>query len=490
MKFKIDIKDKYTKSKDSIREASASASDMKDITGDLITKSRNLLHSLISQNSNKDNIFHNFKISKNKSLMAAAAYFLGDSYKFSRENHNNNFISKKNFKNERVFAKYANGIYSNKQIKTLKPLVKNGKDMIYVEQHKKGVLLPVHGVFKNVETKSIILAIRGTASPQDAIIDGLATTATIKLQSKNYSVHDGFLRAATFIANERERELKEILNSNPGYTLTVTGHSLGGATATVTGVILFEKHFNREIPINICGFASGTSFTAQENGKPLEQYLKKYPKLKIKTFIYENDLVPRLSSFEIFVFLATCVSIVKLIFLGNSIDYIPELREINRHFSNEDRALFLKHNMKTRGLISSSKKIKDASQFIGNKKKQISKFLTRKRQKGGLDKSTMYVNKLCNSIYKIIYTHFEKIFKKSGEFYKLFTSIPGDVYHLSDSNINKINPYNLKARFKKDSLRNHLMNNYIAALGQTGGRKTRRRKRTKRRRRTRRRWSY
>ena len=75
-------------------------------------------------------------------------------------------------------------------------------------------------------------------------------------------------------------------------------------------------------------------------------------------------------------------------------------------------------------------------------------------------------------------------------FYNLFTSIPGDIYHLSDSNINKINPYNLKARFKKDSLRNHLMNNYIAALGQTGGSKTRRRKRTKRRRRTRRRWSY
>ena len=92
MKFKIDIKDKYIKSKNSIRKASASTSDMKDITGDLITKSRNLLNSLISQNNREGDIFHSFKISKNKALIAAAAYFLGDSYKFSKENHNNKLI--------------------------------------------------------------------------------------------------------------------------------------------------------------------------------------------------------------------------------------------------------------------------------------------------------------------------------------------------------------------------------------------------------------
>ena len=319
------------------------------------------------------------------------------------------------------------------------------------------------------------------------------------MDGKKYYVHSGFLSASSFIANERASELKELLNDNPGYTLIVTGHSLGGASATVTGVLLFDKHFNRELPINICGFASGTSFTAQKDGKPLEQYLKKYPMLKIKTFIYENDIVPRLSAFEIFVFLATCVSIVKLIFLGIPIDSIPELRNFDKRFSKEDRKLFLKHNVKTRGLISTSKKIRDTNKYIDDNKNKINKFLTRKRQKGGLDKNTMYVNKLCININKIIYTHFEKIFKQNGEFYKLFTSIPGDVYHLSDGNIKKINPYILQAKFKTDSLKNHLMNNYITALnnyitalGQNGGlsggrRKTRRKRRKRRKRRTRKR---
>ena len=458
-------REKITQGRDSIRKAQASAIDMKNITGELFSKSNGLLKTLISKESGKGDIFNGFKILDNKLILSSAAYFLSSSYKFLQEKKTSkNFLDKKEFDNERVFATYADGIYSKK----IPPNIAPGLIELFKPQHKKGVLIPVHGIFKNEETKSIILAIRGTASPQDAIIDGLATTESVTLDSKKYYVHSGFLRAATFIANQIAPLLKKLLKNNPEYNLTVTGHSLGGATATVTGVLLFDKHFNREIPINICGFASGTSFAAQKDGKPLEKYLKKYPKLKILTFIYENDIVPRLSSFEIFVFLATCVSICKLIFLQQELTLFPNFK-----LTDVDRDNFLKKNPKTRNAIRASavfgKAYRNTSQ-ITKQLKNKGRNVFKKFWGGGV------INRKIIDIYKKLYSHFKNKFKDNGHFYTLFTSHPGKVLWIKNSgygrksksgggtsknekgknnNIVEINPYILQARFKIDSLENH-----------------------------------
>jgi len=477
-------REKITQGKESIRKAQASAIDMKNITGELFSKSNGLLKTLISQESIKEgDIFHGFKVLSNKLILSSAAYFLGSSYKFLQEKKTSkNFLNKKIFDNERVFANYADGIYSKK----IPPNIAQGLIKLFKPQHKKGVLIPVHGIFKNVETKSIIFAIRGTASPQDAVIDGLATTESVPLDGKKYYVHSGFLRAATFIANQIAPLLKKLLKDNPGYTLTVTGHSLGGATATVTGILLFDKHFNREIPINICGFASGTSFAAQKDGKPLEQYLKKYPILKILTFIYENDIVPRLSAFEMFVFLATCVSICKLIFLQQELTLFP-----NFELTDDDRKKFLDENPATKNAIRASaafgKAYRNTSQIASQlKNKGRNVFKSKKFWGGGeIKRKIIY-------IYNNLYSHFKNKFKDNGDFYKLFTSHPGKVLWIKNNNILEINPYILQARFKIDSLKNHLMNNYKGALSiqsatlsiqsSAGGGRTRR-KRTKKRRR-------
>ena len=472
-------REKITQGRDSIRKAQASASDMKDITGGLITKSSNLLNSLISQNNREGDIFHSFKISKNKALIAAAAYFLGSSYKFLQEKKTSkNFLDKKKFDNERVFATYADGIYSKK----IPPNIAPGLIKLFKEQHivdkKTGkgteLVVPVHGIFKDEKTKSIILAIRGTKTPQDLIIDGLATTTDETLDGKKYYVHSGFLSASSFIANERAPSLKNLLKDNPGYTLTVTGHSLGGAIATVTGVLLFDKHFNKETPINICGFASGTSFAAQKDGKPLEQYLKKNPMLKILTFIYENDIVPRLSAFEIFVFLATCVSICKLIFLQQELKLFP-----NFELNDVDRNDFLNKNPKARNAIRASAAFEKA-------KKKTSQIARKFKKKfwGGAPAGAAgnEINRKIIDIYNKLYSHFKNKFKDSGDFYLLFTTHPGKVLWIKKNNIVEINPYILQARFKIDSLKNHSFTNYIKALSiQSGGRRKTRRKRKTRR---------
>ena len=140
--------DKFTKTKDSLRQAQASAIDMKHITGDLITKSRELLRTFISQNNSPGDIFHDFKISNNKAILASSAYFLASSYKYSEEKHtSSNSISKQTLGLERVFAQYANGIYSKKISPTL------GLIRLFKQQHYNGVLVPVHGIFKNDDTK-------------------------------------------------------------------------------------------------------------------------------------------------------------------------------------------------------------------------------------------------------------------------------------------------------------------------------------------------
>jgi len=474
---------KITQSKDSIRKAKASSIDMKNITGKLFSESSELLKKLISQESGKGDIFHGFKILDNKLILSSAAYFLASSYKLLQEKKTSkNFLNKKIFDNERIFATYADGIYSKKLPTGLIKLFK--AQHIVNKKTGEGIelIIPVHGIFKNMETKSIILAIRGTASPQDAIIDGLATTKSVKLDGKKYYAHSGFLKASSFIANEIAPLLKKLLKDNPGYTLTVTGHSLGGASATVTGVLLFDKHFNREIPINICGFASGTSFAAQKDGKPLEKYLKKYPDLKIKTFIYENDIVPRLSAFEIFVFLATCVSICKLIFLQQELTLFPKFK-----LTDVDRDNFLNKNPKTRNAIRASvafgKAYRNTSQMASQLKNKgrdvVKKFW------GGASAGDE-INLKIIDIYNKLYSHFKDKFKDNGDFYKLFTSHPGIVLWIKHNNIVEINPYILQARFIIESLKNHLMNNYTKALsiqGATGGRrKTRRKKKLKTRR--------
>ena len=475
-------REKMSQSKEGIKKTYASVFDMKNVTEELFYESSELLKTLISQESvNPGDIFYGFKILDNKLILSSAAYLLANSYKYLKEqNSNYNFIQKDNLNRERVFAKYADGIYSKTKPAGLIELFK--AQHILDKESGKGIklLIPVHGIFKNDETKSIILAIRGTASPQDALIDGLATTKSVFLDGNKYYAHSGFLKASTFIANQLAPELKKLLKENPGYTLTVTGHSLGGGTATITGVLLFDKHFGKKIPVNICGFASGSSFAAQQNGKPLEQYLKRNPTLKIVTFVYKNDIVPRLSAFEMFVYLSTCVSICKLIFLQQKLTLFPNFK-----LSQGERDNFLKKNPTIKSAILTSelvgKAYKNTSQLhkeFKNKGKKISGFISKKKKKlfGGGD----VVVKLCNSIYNALYSYFEHKFKQNGDFYKLFTSHPGAVYYMNGLNMTEINPYILRAKFKKESLKNHLMNNYIGVLSvdsikpQTAGkRKTR-----------------
>lgn len=88
-------------------------------------------------------------------------------------------------------------------------------------------------IWKVEEDKEFIVAIPGTTSTQDAITD--ISVLLLGYHSVNVfcpglcAVHSGFLTAWNSVAGDVTKALTELLAKNPEYTVSLTGHSLGGA---------------------------------------------------------------------------------------------------------------------------------------------------------------------------------------------------------------------------------------------------------------------
>jgi hypothetical protein len=90
----------------------------------------------------------------------------------------------------------------------------------------------------NEITKNQIISVRGTSNIENAMVD-----ISLKLRADENSgvhLHEGF----SFAAKQIYRELEPLLK--PGYKISVTGHSLGGAVALILGIYLDAYQFNIE----------------------------------------------------------------------------------------------------------------------------------------------------------------------------------------------------------------------------------------------------
>ena len=93
-------------------------------------------------------------------------------------------------------------------------------------------------IFTDESTKSVVLAIRGTASGKDAIVDAVAT----ETEFLDGYAHSGMVRSAQRILAECGQIMKKAFETYPGYRFVITGHSLGGGTAILTTMLVLSRN--------------------------------------------------------------------------------------------------------------------------------------------------------------------------------------------------------------------------------------------------------
>ncbi|KAJ7701144.1 alpha/beta-hydrolase, partial [Mycena rosella] len=93
--------------------------------------------------------------------------------------------------------------------------------------------------------KEIVVALRGSSSPQDFATDARAKLVPLVSPGINppagSTVHTGFLTAWNSVASAVLSTVKSQLGENPDYHLVSTGHSLGGSLASLAALSLHEN---------------------------------------------------------------------------------------------------------------------------------------------------------------------------------------------------------------------------------------------------------
>ncbi|KAJ5636226.1 feruloyl esterase A [Penicillium longicatenatum] len=101
-------------------------------------------------------------------------------------------------------------------------------------------------VLRDDSRHEIITVFRGTGSDTNLALDTNYTQAPFDTLSscKGCAVHGGYYIGWTSVQNQVESLIQQQTSQYPGYTLIVTGHSLGASMATITGAQLSAQYGN------------------------------------------------------------------------------------------------------------------------------------------------------------------------------------------------------------------------------------------------------
>ncbi|KNC52849.1 uncharacterized protein AMSG_08996 [Thecamonas trahens ATCC 50062] len=146
---------------------------------------------------------------------------------------------------------------------------------------KSTTLKPGYYVALLRKKKQVVFAIRGTANMKDALTDLTAAQNDWPL-ADGERVHRGMHISTMWFMENVKPLLEEALEANPGYELTVVGHSLGGATAALSTLLLREAGLPAKgIVIAPAACLSLGAATAAAD--------------HVTTFVLADDCVPRFS---------------------------------------------------------------------------------------------------------------------------------------------------------------------------------------------------
>ncbi|KAL2852031.1 Alpha/Beta hydrolase protein [Aspergillus pseudoustus] len=144
-------------------------------------------------------------------------------------------------------------------------------------------------LFQDDAAKELIIAYRGTSTPTDLDTDLQFILVPLTAEGTDCSacrVHQGFQAAYNALAADVTAQVESALSDNPGFTLTITGHSLGGgiaaiATAAFSGLGHTVTTYTFGEPLN--GNAAWVQYI--ENAVPDSNYFR---------ITHANDGVPQI----------------------------------------------------------------------------------------------------------------------------------------------------------------------------------------------------
>jgi len=140
---------------------------------------------------------------------------------------------------------------------------------------------PAFAVVMDYNYKTVVVTIRGTANVEDVLTDVHAESAPFHVGH----AHRGILCSAQYLDRELRDFVKNISRSHEEWEIVITGHSLGGAVATILAIIW---HNDRSIgsKVRAISFAAAACLS-----KPLAEDCIGF----VTSVIYADDLVSRLS---------------------------------------------------------------------------------------------------------------------------------------------------------------------------------------------------
>ena len=100
---------------------------------------------------------------------------------------------------------------------------------------------PPYMIYLDHDNADVVLALRGLNLAKES---DYAVLLDNKLGQKKFDggyVHNGLLKAAGWVLDAECDVLKDLLEKNPKYTLTFTGHSLGSGVAAMLAMVVVQN---------------------------------------------------------------------------------------------------------------------------------------------------------------------------------------------------------------------------------------------------------
>uniref|UniRef100_A0A2D4IYQ5 Diacylglycerol lipase-alpha n=1 Tax=Micrurus lemniscatus lemniscatus TaxID=129467 RepID=A0A2D4IYQ5_MICLE len=163
-------------------------------------------------------------------------------------------------------------------------------DIVYTSCHDAVYETPFY-VAVDHEKKKVVISIRGTLSPKDALTDltGDAERLPVEGHHGTWLGHKGMVLSAEYIKKKLEQEMvlsqafgRDLGRGTKHYGLIVVGHSLGAGTAAILSFLLRPQY-----PTLKC-------FAYSPPGGLLSEDAMEYSKEFVTAVVLGKDLVPRI----------------------------------------------------------------------------------------------------------------------------------------------------------------------------------------------------